>query len=84
MLEYGVRNKREEFRNCHFILSRFFVQDDQGWQGRLILTLWDNVCLPVKAGSGQVSNYYEEIHEDVWENGPLQVCHESHGQEDQD
>ena len=39
MLEYGVKNKREEFRNWHSILSRFFVQDELDWGGRWILIL---------------------------------------------
>ena len=41
-------NKKKRY----FILSRFFVQDDHalGWQGSWILTLWENVHLPVEAG----------------------------------
>ena len=46
-----------KFRNQNFILSRFFVQDDQGWQGRGSLALCENVRLPVEAGRGQVSTY---------------------------
>ena len=56
-----------------------FLQDDQGSHGSGILTLRENVCLPVEAGRGQF-----QVHEEVQEDGPLQVCHESHGQEAQD
>ena len=73
------KKKRVEFRNWHFIPSRFFVQDAQGWQDRWILALWENVCLPVEAGRGQVSNYFGEVHDEVWKDGPLLVCHGSHG-----
>ena len=48
-------------------------------QGGWTLLLWENVRLPFEAGRGQVSNYLGEVHEEVWEDGPLQVCHESHG-----
>ena len=48
MLKYGVRNKMGEFRNWQCILSRFFVQDDRGWQGRLILTLWEKFVCQLK------------------------------------
>ena len=72
--------KRGEFTNCHFIISRFLVQEDQGWQGRRILALWENVRLPVEAGRGQVSNYLGEVHEEVWKDGTLLVCYDSRGQ----
>ena len=49
--------KKLKSRNWYFILSRFFVQDDQGWQGRGSLALCENVRLPVEAGRGQVSTY---------------------------
>ena len=35
---------------------------------------------PVDVGRGQVSNSYGEVHQEVWEDGPLQDCHESHVQ----
>ena len=47
--------KKEEFRNLYFKLSIFFVQNDQGWQGKGSLTLYENVRFPVEAGRGQVS-----------------------------
>ena len=49
--------KKLKLRNWYFTLSRFFVQDDQDWQGRGSHTLCENVPLPVEAGRGQVSTY---------------------------
>ena len=57
MLECGVRNTRGGSRNWHFVASGFFVQDEQGLQGKRIHALWENVPLPVEAGRGQVFNY---------------------------
>ena len=49
--------KKLKSRNWYFILSRFFVPDDQGWQDKRSLALCENVRLPVEAGRGQVSTY---------------------------
>ena len=50
-----IREKNLETVILYF--PDFFVQDDQGWQGRGSLALCENVRLPVEAGRGQVSTY---------------------------
>ena len=77
MSEYGVRNKRGEFRNCFFfILSWYFTR----WPE---LVWWMNFYLAREClftswiWQGTSFQVYEAVQED----DPLQVCHESHGQE---
>ena len=38
-----------------------FLQDDQGSHGSGILTLRENVCLPVEAGRGQVFKFMKKF-----------------------
>ena len=66
-----VQKKKGENSGTGVFLSRFFVYDDRGWQGRGILALRENVRLQVEAGRRQVFNYKGEVHEEVWQDDPL-------------
>ena len=46
---YDVLSKRRQLRNLYFLPSSFVGKDNQIWQGGWILTMREDVCLPVEA-----------------------------------